>query len=352
MPRELSDMWTIFADTSCRVYSPLYDRIARAVAASDDVLAVVGEAPPRGHLPTSLLAAVHYLVLGEGENPLAALYQGRSDVDPGPLFVEFCLQHRDEIVTLLSTRHTNTNEVGRSALIGPALTAVSSRLGGPLGLVDVGCSAGLNLLCDRYLLDYGPAGSTGAPDAAVRVTCDVVGGRPPIADALPPISHRVGVDRDPVDVTDADDVRWQLACVWPDTGRLARTRRALEEVRHAALPIVRGDAVEAVGGVVRALPADLVATVITTWTMAYLLPDERAAFHAALADAATGRPVAWIVGEGPEVVEPFSGAGAPQDAAGTSAHVLGLIVFDDGAVDASLLGFVQPHGNWIDWRAD
>ena len=42
----------------------------------------------------------------------------------------------------------------------------------------------MNLLCDRYLIDYGPAGVTGPPEAHVRLWCQVVRGNPPIAGRL------------------------------------------------------------------------------------------------------------------------------------------------------------------------
>ena len=62
--RDLAAIWLYVADSSCRGYSPLYDRICRTVAESDEVLDLVSEAPPRGHNPVLLLAAVHYLLLG------------------------------------------------------------------------------------------------------------------------------------------------------------------------------------------------------------------------------------------------------------------------------------------------
>jgi hypothetical protein len=125
----------------------------RAVAARDDVLDMVRAAPPAAHRPNVLLAAVHYPLLGGLAHPLADVYAGTSDADPGPLFLDICVAQRPAIEDLLRTRHTNTNEVGRSALLGPALTDTARRLGEPLALVEVGCSAGLNLLCDRYRLD-------------------------------------------------------------------------------------------------------------------------------------------------------------------------------------------------------
>jgi hypothetical protein len=345
------------ADTQCRGYSPLYYRICGKVAATPDVLEMVAEAPAAAHLPNVLLAAVHYLLLGEPDHPLARIYAGANDGDgsgggdAAALFVEICRTRRDDIVALLSSRHTNTNEVGRSALIAPALTVVAASLGEPLTLVDVGCSAGLNLLCDRYRLEYGTAGATGPRDAAVVVECELGGeGRPPIRPAVPPIVDRVGIDVDPVDVHDADQVRWQLACVWPDTGRLTRTRTAFAEARRAHLRLLQGDAVEAIGEVVRGLPSDAVATVLSTWAFGYLPEERRQLFVDELRALGRQRSVAWVSGEGPGVVPYFASVEPPVDPMGTTASVLGLVVFDGAKEDSTLLGFVHAHGLWLDWR--
>lgn len=349
--RDLASVWLYVADSSCRSYSPLYDRICRTVAESDEVLDLVSEAPARGHNPVLLLAAVHYLILGGLDHPLAAVYAGRSAADPGPLFVDLCLDHRDDILELLATEQVNTNEVGRSGVIGPALTEVASRMGAPLALLDVGCSAGLNLHCDRYRLDYGRAGATGPADAAVKIRCDVIGGSPPIALTLPAITARIGLDRAPLDVHDLRQSRWQMACVWPDTGRLTRTRLALEEARRRPLTLVRGDAVEDVGELIARLPPDATAVVTTTWVVGYFSPGQRTGFRDALAAAATTRPVAWISAEGHGVVDVIPGDRPPSDDNGVEWSVLGLVAFRDDRAESELLGYVHPHGSGIDWRA-
>ena len=178
----------------------------------------------------------------------------------------------------------------------------------------------------------------------------MVGGAPPIAPALPLIAAHVGIDRDPVDVGDAGAARWQLACVWPDTNRLPRTRRTLDMV-HATPPrLVRGDAVETVREVVSGLPAGVVPVVITTWALAYLSIPDRVAFREELAAASGERTIAWISGEGPGVVDLFAGIEPPSDAQGMEASLLGLVVFRDGDLEPGLLAFVHPHGSWIDWR--
>jgi hypothetical protein len=349
--RDLAAIWVYVADSGCRGYSPLYDRICRTVAESDEVLDLVSEAPPTGHNPVLLLAAVHYLLLGGLDHPLASVYAGESEADPGPLFVDLCLSHRDSILELLATEQVNTNEVGRSALIGPALSTVASRFAAPLGHVDVGCSAGLNLLCDRYRLDYGAAGATGPVDAPVQIQCDVVGGSPPIAPSLPTIAARVGLDREPLDVFDSRQMRWQLACAWPDTGRLPRTRLAQEEARRAQLELVRGDAIEDVGELIARLPPEATAVVTTTWVVSYFSPEQRTGFRDALAAASESRPVAWISADLRGVVGVIPTDGAPSDANGVEWSVLGLVTYRDGHAVPELLGYGHPHGSGLDWRA-
>jgi hypothetical protein len=176
----------------------------------------------------------------------------------------------------------------------------------------------------------------------------VTEGNPPIAAAVPPLASRTGIDRDPVDVLDADSVQWQLACVFPDTGRLPRTRLAFELARNAQPPIVEGDAVETIGPVVAAVPAGAVPVVVTTWAAAYFSVEARRAFCDALADASHARPLAWVSGEGAGVVDLFA-ADPPTDEYGTQASVLGLATFTDGAVDARILGYVHGHGSWLAW---
>jgi hypothetical protein len=347
---ELGRIWEWFADTSCRGYSPLYDRICRFVARDDDLLSLTREAPPEAHQPNVLLGVAHYLLLAGLDHPLADVYAGRSDADPGPLFRDLCLAHRAEVLALMETRRTQTNEVGRSAVIGPALTWAATRVGAPLALLDVGTSAGLNLGCDRYFLDYGAAGSTGPADSPVRIECAVRGGNPPIAPELPPIVARVGLDRSPIDLTDEADARWMLACIWPDTGRLERTSAAIRDARRNPPTIRQGDMVDDLARVLAELPDGATACVLNTWSLAYLQREGRERYAAQLAEAGRTRTIVWISGEGPGVVPAFADA-RPPASEDIEPSVLGAIVYDRDVARATTLAFVHPHGAAIDWVA-
>ena len=103
-----------------------------------------------------------------------------------------------------------TNEVGRCSLLVPGLATIATDAE-PLSLVDVGTSAGLNLYLDRYEYVDEPGGRIGSP-STVRLRCSTQGAVliPP---TMPLIDRRVGLDRDPIDVTDRNATQWLMACV-------------------------------------------------------------------------------------------------------------------------------------------
>ena len=345
---DLAALWRWFGTEQFRGYSPIYERIAAAVADDRDVLELLREAPPAAHFPMVPLAAVRYLLLDGLDHPLGAVYRGESAADSGPLFIDVCRRHTRPLMEVMATRRTQTNDCGRSALIGPALTWVSRRRPGPYCLVDVGASAGINLLCDRYLLDYGAHGTTGPIDSSVHVECDVIGGAPPIAERLPDLGERIGVDLSPVDLTDPSDARWLLACVWPDTGRADRVEASIRLVQQDPPRLVAGRANEVLPAVFDGLPAATTAIVMTTWAFAYFSTEERPAFVELLRAESDRRPVIWISAENVGVVEALGAAG-PELA---THDVLGALFFDHDIIGAQPLAHVHGHGNWINWLAD
>jgi len=151
--------------------APLYERLTLGLAEDAELLALIGQVPPEKRRPTLVLAAVHYLLLRRPGQPLAAFYPGVTagavpPGDPYPLFRTFCVTHRGELLRLLHARDVQTNEVRRCVQWLPAFTLVS-RLARerPMALVEVGTSAGLNLLFDHYAYDYGAGRRWGAPRA-------------------------------------------------------------------------------------------------------------------------------------------------------------------------------------------
>jgi hypothetical protein len=343
----LAELWRTFADLEAATYSPLYATIARGVADDHDLLGLVLDAPPRAHYPLTLLASVHDLVLAGVDHPIVEVYAGRSADDPVPLFRDICLVHREQLLATMSTRHIQTNECGRSAVLGLGLATIAAEFGAPGVLLDAGASAGLNLLYDRYALDYGPLGQRGDSRSPVRVSCQIrtPGFRVP---QIPDVPVRVGIDRAPIDVRDARDIRWLLACVWPDTGRLDRTAAALE-LATAARPSVRqGDMVSDIPALLDEVGGDGLTVVLTSLAYTYLDPSRRPTFVDHLAAAAARRPLVWLSLEPAGVVERISPPAIPQ---GDDVHpvVLGLSCFGAAGDGARALALVHPHGSWLEW---
>jgi hypothetical protein len=126
--------------------------------------------------------------------------------------------------------------VNRCVYLAPALALATADLPDrPVVLVEMGASAGLLLGVDRYRTELtGPPDLVlGDPASAVRCAgADrseqrlVARSPPPV---LPAVAVRRGLDRHPVDLTDAAAVRWLEACLWPDVpGRVERFRSAVD----------------------------------------------------------------------------------------------------------------------------
>jgi hypothetical protein len=344
----LSEEWQRFAADECGSYSPLYSAICSGVAEDAELLALVAAAPPRGQQPNVLLAAVHYLLLGGLRHPLAEVYAGRGDPGEAPaLFRDICFSEQAAIRRLLSTRHTQTNEPGRAAVVALGLaTAADEWAGEPIGLLDAGCSAGLNLLVDRYRIEYGGLGALGPADSPVTIRCEVRG-ESALPTELPTIAARIGLDRAPVDVTMAEDARWLLACVWPDTGRLARTAAAIELARRYPLDLMAGDMIGDLNAALDTFDPALPVVVVTTSSCAYLSVDERLGFRAVIEHRARRQRLAWLSVESAGVVDVVPVPPATADEA-TAASVLGLVTFDTGRVVGRGLARCQGHGAWLD----
>ncbi len=344
---DLAELWRWFADGIMAGYCPLYDEIARSVAEDRELLSLQYSARPHAHLPPMLLAGAHYLLLSGIEHPLADAYAGRSSMPAAPLFRDLCLGHRRALLEVLNTRTVQTNEVGRSAVLGPALTWAAS--GGALQLIDVGCSAGLNMFCDRYRLDYGEYGVTGPENSPVRIACRVAAGSPPVAPLLPVIAGRVGIDLDPPDLTHPDDARWLLACVWPGTGRFQRAARAIELGQADPPPVLQGDALGTLPGVLAGRGEGQV-VVLNSWSFSYFSVEQRQDYVELLASVGRSRPVVWLCMDAPGVVELLAGEEVPPPGSVESDVVTGVMFEGGRPPRAEVLAFVQSHGQSMAWQ--
>mgnify|MGYP000855223679 CR=1 FL=1 len=330
---------------SSRKRAPLYSRISAALADWPGLEELLADAPDPARVPVNLFAAVHYLLLADPAEPLARFYPnlagGRATTgDPVPEFLAFCADHSAEVRDLVATRLPQTNEVGRASVLVAALGELPR---GPRAHLDIGASAGLNLMLDRLAYSDGH-GVLGGSDLVLECTVRPEGRR--LAGELPVITSRLGLDANPLDLTNPDDARWLEACVWPDQAdRFVRLRRAIELFVADPAPLRRGDAVADLRSAVAALgPGIPVAT--TTWMLCYLDAGAQREFAAVLAGIGAERDLDWVWAESPSVVEVLP---LPDALVGSDATLLGYSSWRDGRRTDRVLARCHPHGYWLTW---
>jgi hypothetical protein len=311
-----SENYRRFAALEAHGTSVVYEAICNGVSSDPDVLAFLGDVPPRCRQPNLLLGVVKYAF---GEQPSYGAFR------------ETVLRHRDQVADLLATRRTQTNEPARCAAMLPILAA----LPGPLALLEVGASAGLCLLPDRYGYRYGDhVVGAGPPLFDCRLVGDVT---PPLPTALPEVAWRKGIDLEPLDVRDPDDVRWLESLVWPgQTTRERHLRESLALAREDPPEIVAGDISELLEDVAAEAPRDATLVVFHTAVLSYLTVEQRIDVGRRI--AALG--ATWIASEAPGIL----GVGARPGALMERGHFV-LVV--DGTHEVASMG---PHGDWLKWE--
>jgi PPOX class probable FMN-dependent enzyme len=316
----------------------------RAAIVDDPVLLAMAAKGRAGQPMANLIfAAAHYLLLRGAEHPLRSYYRTLTPDDalergdPFLLFRDFCLTHACEIEELIATRVTNTNEVGRSAYLRAGFLAVAAKGGEPLHLIELGPSAGLNLHWHRYGYRYVRAGAvhvTGARGARFLLDTKLEGSLIPPMRENPQLGKYLGLERDPVDLSDPDARDWLKALIWADhMERLARLTQALEATAGLSLEIRKGDGLALLPDALADCPKDGALCLFHTLTTYQFDKPERQALDDILVLASLRRPIFRLSLE-------FSGGVYP----------LKLTRYADGAKAVRLLALCDPQGGTLEWR--
>lgn len=343
-------MYRRFGEVDAAGTSPLYERIAAALSESGEALHAIEKAPARKRHPALILAALHDLALAGHAPALAAAYAAADADAAAGAAIDTLVRTTDSVVAIAGRRRVRNDETGRCAVLYPAIAEAAHRAGAnAVGLIDVGCSAGLNLNVDRVGITYGNGRSLGDPSSPVQMSASIVGDRPVPARTMPEVVARVGVDLDPVDVTDADEARWLRACVWPDqTERVARLEAEMALAATDPPLLLQGDAVEVLPDAFARVPADALPVVTTTWALSQFPLESRLRFLHRLDEMATGRTVAWVSVEGVGVAPAIPTFG---DRRASGHSIIGLAVFEHSALRVEAVGRCWSKGRLLSWLA-
>ena len=351
---------------------PLNQALCAAAARRPDWAALLAHAPAPQRLPLLWLAALQDRVLAlveAGERPALAGYYASAGPARAPdaaldmHLAGFIDRHRDALAQAIATRTTQTNEIGRSAILWPVLQGLVEATGRRrLALLDVGCSAGLNLGVDRWRYRYvddasGATVATTPPDRdprAPEIACCLLAGTRAGAvarDAVPEIVARAGVDLHPVAVDDPAAVRWLRACLWPHDGlRRARFDAAVAIARTQAWPLrACTDVVAAVDEWLDGMPADAMPVVFDSWVLSYFDAPLRRRYADRLLQHVAARGAAWISADDPALSRAWWPA-RPESSADKLANATSWTVArpdGQGGVAWQLAATSHAHGRWM-----
>lgn len=250
-------------------------------------------------LPLRLAGGLHALVRRGRLPALAACYPPSPNPGDERLWaaIDQSLHDADEELLPWLDSPPQTNEVGRSAALMAGLLCVAARFDLPMALYELGASAGLNLVLDRYgyLLGKLCAGDTQSP---LILQPDWEGSAPP--DARARIISRRGVDLNPLDIGKQQDRERLLAYVWPDqAARLAQLNTAIDVASRNPPPVDRGDAAEWLSAHLDLEPTTGITRVVMHSLAYQYFPAEvqrrvRARIEQVGAAASQSAPLAWL----------------------------------------------------------
>ena len=294
-------------------------------------------APLADALPLRVAGGIHALQLAGAEPALAPIYRN-VPADDAAILTQAMTRHEAALMPWLDSP-PQTNEAGRSSNFIAAMLWLAERgLPARFQCLELGSSAGINLMLGRYRYDLGGT-RVGPEPGAMQFAPDWTGAPPP--DRPIEIAATRGCDVAPVDLTDADQALRLKAYIWPEHGvRFQRMAAAVEAARESRPDIVAMNAAEFVEAEL-ARPQDDGTTRVLMHSIVwqYVPQDQQervtAAMEAAGAAATPDRPLAWIMVEADRMVH---------------RHQL-TVRYWPGGEEGTRLAWSHPHGAEIEWVA-
>jgi hypothetical protein len=295
-------------------------------------------------LPLRCTAGFHALYLSGDAPALAGLYAGEETAmaDAENLIRAELTKHEARLLPWLDGP-PQTNEAGRSSSFAAGLLWLAGRVAPKFELLEIGSSAGMNLLMDRIRYDLGGV-VTGPDDGHLRI-CPEWRGPPPPANAFT-IQSIKGCDIAAIDARDEDAANRLRAYIWPEAKeRFARLDAGIAMIMEHGVDLVQADAADWVEQQFALSQAAGTCRVLMHSIVWQYLPDEcQKRIHLVMAKAAAeatpDKPLAWLALETNRAtfrheltVQYWTGQYSP-----------------DGEKPV-ILGTAHAHGAWVEWLA-
>ncbi len=296
-------------------------------------------------MPLRIAGGFHHLLLTGADHRLAEVYSGaitdQAEVDA----LVLDLTHRfDARLLPWLDGPPQTNEAGRAASIMAGLLWLAQRVHVPrFDLFELGASAGVNTMIDRYFFRLGST-EVGPEDSPMRIVPEWRGASPPAPPTCFAITSVKGCDIAPINLADPEAALRLKAYVWPDAGeRMARIDAAIALARATPPDLIAADAGDFAAAMLARPAQPGTARVMFHSNMWQYMPAATqgritAAFEAEGAAATRDTPLGWIALE----TDPA-----------TFRHELRVRLWDGDRHrgEEHLLSHAHPHGAWVEWLA-
>ena len=294
-------------------------------------------APLADALSLRVAGGLHALHLSAAAPELAPIYRGEEADDAG-IIAGVIARHEAALLPWLDGP-PQTNEAGRSAnFIAAMLWLAEQGLPPVFQCLEIGSSAGINLMLDRYAYDLGGV-RVGPDDAVMAFQPEWHGAPPPARDIA--IAGTKGCDVAPVDLADPAQALRLKAYIWPEhTVRFERMDAAIRAATERKPDMVRMNAADFVEAeLAKPQKAGITRMLMHSIVWQYVPADQQArvtaAMEAAGAKATADAPLAWVMVEADRTVH---------------RHKLTVRYWPGGA-EAVQLTWSHPHGADVEWLA-
>lgn len=292
-------------------------------------------APLADALPLRIAGGLHWLHLTGREPALAPIYRGIG-ADDVAIITDAMTAHEAQLLPWLDGP-PQTNEAGRSSnFIAAMLWLAGKGLPPRFECLEIGSSAGINLMLDRYHYDLGGV-QVGPSDAVMHFKPEWQGTAPPDKQIV--IVSTKGCDVAPVDLTDPNQSQRLKAYIWPEhTIRFERMEAAIRAATERKPDLTKINAAEFVEREL-AKPQDpgttrmLMHSIVWQYVPADQQERVSAAMEAAGASATAETPLAWVSVEADRTVH---------------RHNL-KVRYWPGGEEATQLTWSHAHGADIEW---
>jgi len=333
MIEKLKKWFEYFAESECKDSSGLYYHLSLSIAEDNELLKVASKVANDQPPPNLLFAAVHYLLLVEYYASYTALPLANEKAFPE--FKRFVLEHENKIIHLLKNRLVQTNEVRRCSYLYPAIMHACDLINASeISLIEIGTSAGLNLLVDQFQYGYGDERHFGNESSDVLIESRFVGTWPSALKLIfPKVSQRIGLDLNIVDTTDKDASDWLCSLIWPEHHeRKKLMKAALEKAKELKSDLRVGDGFAMIQSIVEEIPDSSIPCIYHTHVANQISEEERVKMLDSVDEIGKHRDVIHIFNN----IKP----------------TLHCTVYKNGKALDFPIAKTEGHARWIDWLAD